>query len=111
MLLKNPFDIKSNTIFICGPVNKDEHVRYFEHEKIEKRLKELGYLCFNPLKYVDAKDFKKRFAFLSMCEKIVTIKDWEFNEQCLKEVQVARLQGKEVMMSDKYFFLDNVFHG
>jgi hypothetical protein len=96
----NPLHIEPGTFFICGGPNLTTGTQNHHFEEVEKMLKEKGYPVFNPEAHEECKDFKTRCSFLAMCDKVVTLPDWDRFENSVKEVQIARSMGKYLIFSE-----------
>lgn len=101
-MINNPLQIAPGTIFICGNTKGITGYANDSFERIEKKLSQKGHKVFNPLKNVEALDFKKRIAFLTMCDIVATLPEWENNEEATKEVSVARALGKKVVFAESF---------
>ena len=101
-MITNPMQIDPATIFLIGPPGKSPGISNEEFERTEALLTKKGAKVFNPEKNVHCKDIRTRIAFMVRCGTVITLPDWHNSEQCMNEVQVARVLGMPVEFSEKY---------
>jgi hypothetical protein len=117
----NLSDIKSGTHFICGPFNEKVDINqvFKDFAAKEEVINSFGINTYNPVEFyrqMGSDGFRiKHFlniqvAFLAMCEKVVTLDEWDNCPEANKIVDIARIMGKEVV-SFSAFTLKHSKHG
>lgn len=90
----NILQIPRDAIFLCGGDATTSGEANADFAEMEKKLLDKGYNVFNP---VGIADHHERLASLIMCDKVVTLPDWERWERSVTEAQVARAIGMEII--------------
>lgn len=116
-----PSAILPGTYFLCGPINEKgpmaETMKLFSEK--QNTLIQLGFKVFNPLdvfKDWDIYDIsiskfdKYQYSCLAMCDKVITINEWEQSAVSKKIVDIARIMEKEII-SYSAFILKNTGNG
>jgi hypothetical protein len=94
----NPLHIAPGTLFISGAkLNTNGLPDTEAFIDIARRAVMLGLRVFNPEDHPECDNPKVRFAYLAMCDVVVTTPEWGNSEYSRLEVKFARLMGKEVV--------------
>jgi hypothetical protein len=113
-MTENPIKIEKGTVFICGKASEIEVAAFQEFADFEAKLKAKGIKCINMHTIFDNLDTEsftisecvnRCAAYLVMCDKVVTLNNWQqcFNAQSL--INVARALTKTIVHADRFLEL------